>query len=145
MDEVYRVDDIDRTLVTKLCEQFNISLDEDLSGEITTFTLDGLISIESPSADTNGKWAVSVASVRPGVRTFPNGDPGYPDEVDITDLCSCDTLTGALTEAVKYVVENRVETIDFAIKEDAFYADQERVEREAENYMRHGLREEDVP
>ena len=31
-------------------------------------------------------WGVSAEAVVPGCHTMPNGDPGYPDDVDVIDL-----------------------------------------------------------
>lgn len=31
-------------------------------------------------------WGVSAETVIPGCHTMPNGDPGYPDDVDVIDL-----------------------------------------------------------
>lgn len=64
----------------------NMTGDEGMDGYVL---LAGQIAIYPQEVDGIRQgvgWGVSVETVILGCHTLPNGDPGYPDEVDVVDL-----------------------------------------------------------
>lgn len=108
------MDKSDLELIRQMCKTFNIHLDEiDELGGYTVFDLNGLVQLMPPCEDNNGKWTIYKVTVRPGVHTLSNGDPGYPDEVDVDEVSAHETCLQGLVEAVKLVVELAAQDIAF--------------------------------
>jgi len=66
-------------------------------------------------------WQAQFSVVIPGVRTFPNGDPGYPDEYDYADL---DEPKRNIFEALAAVLKNMLQkemddAMEAILREDA--------------------------
>lgn len=65
--------------------------------------LDSYIDIYPELVGDRVGWGVSHGVCTPGIRTLPNGDPGYPDEYDVADVLSPSFTTpginGTLTHA----------------------------------------------
>jgi hypothetical protein len=99
------MDKIDLELIQQMSKQFNLFLTEFEESDHKLFDFNGYVQLQSPCDDTEGKWAVYKLHVKPGVHTMPNGDPGYPAEVDAEDVGSYDTCLQGLVEAVKLAVE----------------------------------------
>ncbi len=88
--------------------------------------IDGVLIYREVLPDGQIAWGVSAQVVVPGVHTMPNGDPGYPDEVDVVDIAppaiEVRTISGtkqvprplmnAVVEAIKAVVADRLRCYD---------------------------------
>jgi hypothetical protein len=88
--------------------------------------IDGVLIYREVLPDGQIAWGVSAQVVVPGVHTMPNGDPGYPDEVDVVDIAppaiEVRTILGtrqvprplmnAVVEAIKAVVADRLRRCD---------------------------------
>jgi hypothetical protein len=58
-------------------------------------------------------YAVTAEQYVPGCRTMPNGDPGYPDDVDVVNLGSYDSYMSAIVGMAKEVfAENLRATLE---------------------------------
>lgn len=97
------MDNLDAELIRRMCKDFNILLAE-IDG---MFDLEGLVQIEPPTEDNGQRWTVYTVHVRPGRLYMSNGDPGYPDEVDVDPHSDYETCLQALVEAVKICVTTR--------------------------------------
>jgi hypothetical protein len=56
----------------------------------------------------------------PGVRSMPNGDPGYPDDFDIQKVGEFDTLIQALQKIGTCIVEDWIDEVPWLEIEDAY-------------------------
>lgn len=88
--------------------------------------IDGVMIYRDVLPDGQIGWGVSAQTVIPGVHTMPNGDPGYPDEVDVVDIAppaiEVKTILGtrqvprplmnAVVEAIKELVADRLRCYD---------------------------------
>lgn len=54
-------------------------------------------------------YGVFAETLIPGCRTMPNGDPGYPDEVDVIDLGTYNTYSAAVIGMAKEVFAANIE------------------------------------
>jgi hypothetical protein len=100
------MDKIDLELIRQMSKTFNLHLEEIDEGDgYTVFDMNGVVQLMPPSEDTDGKWAVYKVTTTPGCHTLPNGDPGYPAEIDVDEVSSHDTCLQGLVEAVKLAVE----------------------------------------
>jgi hypothetical protein len=99
------MDGLDRALITKMCENFNIPVtfrEEDTPAFLLGHS--ARVELELPSDDNEEKWTVTRIEVIPGVRYTSNGD-GWPDDVDVSPVFVSSALVPALVEAVKLAVE----------------------------------------
>jgi hypothetical protein len=99
------MDKIDLELIRQMSKQFNIFLQEFDEGDHKLFDFNGYVQLSEPCEDTGGKWMVYKVTTTPGCHTLPNGDPGYPAEIDVDEVSSHDTCLQGLVEAVKLAVE----------------------------------------
>lgn len=99
------MDKIDLELIQQMAKQFNIFLQEFDEGDHKLFDFNGVIQLSEPCEDTGGKWALYKVHVTLGRHTLNNGDPGYPDDVDVEEVSAHDTCLQGLIEAVKLAVE----------------------------------------
>jgi hypothetical protein len=99
------MDKIDLELIRQMSKTFNIFLQEFDEGDHKLFDLNGYVQLSEPCEDTGGKWMVYKVTTTPGCHTLPNGDPGYPAEIDVDEVSSHDTCLQGLVEAVKLAVE----------------------------------------
>jgi len=60
------------------------------------------------SKQFNG-WIVETPVVIPGIHTFKNGDPGYPDEMDARTILESTNIGEVVRKAVLYDLEKRVD------------------------------------
>lgn len=88
--------------------------------------IEGILIYRDVLPDGQIAWGVSAQFVAPGIHTMPNGDPGYPDEVDVVDIAppaiEVKTLFGtrqvprplmnAVVEAIKELVADRLRCYD---------------------------------
>lgn len=88
--------------------------------------IEGILIYRDVLPDGQIAWGVSAQMVTPGVYTMPNGDPGYPDEVDVVDIAppaiEVKTIMGtrylprplmnAVVEAIKELVADRLRCYD---------------------------------
>jgi hypothetical protein len=106
------MDKIDLELIEQMSKQFNLFMVAYDEGDHKLFDFNGFVQLSEPCEDTDGKWAVYKVHMTPGCHTLPNGDPGYPAEVDVEDVGSYDTCLQALIEAVKLTVEIAADNIN---------------------------------
>lgn len=66
--------DIEGEELDKLLEYLSAKLPKDCDCDLSRSTEDGSATLEIVESGTEQVW--------PGVRTFSNGDPGYPDEYE---------------------------------------------------------------
>jgi hypothetical protein len=82
----------------------------EFAGDSVVF--DGWLELWPPEAkvhDAQIGWIASWVSVTPGVRTFNNGDPGYPDCAESVDLGEFDKLERAVASLAKRWLEQEEE------------------------------------
>lgn len=56
-------------------------------------------------------YAVTAEQFVPGCRTMSNGDPGYPDDVDVVNLGSYDSYTSAVVGMAKEVFAENMRAV----------------------------------
>jgi hypothetical protein len=100
-------------------------VDESDDGE-GSVDIEGISIYRDVLPDGQIAWGVSAQTVIPGVHTMPNGDPGYPDEVDVVDIAPpaievrtiCGVrkvprpLMNAVVEAIKELIADRLRCYD---------------------------------
>jgi len=72
------------------------------------------------------KYILMGITTIPGCHTMPNGDPGYPDDVDIFDISQHDTFIGALqalfqqyfNDAVNNTFRDELESLAYEAEPD---------------------------
>ena len=108
-------------------------VDESDDGE-GSVDIEGITIYREFLPDGKPAWGVRGETVIPGVRTMPNGDPGYPDEVDWIDIASpaieVNTILGirqvprplmnAVVEAIQALIADRLQCYD-DYKEEDYY------------------------
>lgn len=93
------------------------------------------LTINAPKSGDNDSddWQLWKATIIPGVRTFPNGDPGYPDDVDVALAYEATTLEELFKKAIGPLImegvwESAIDVVGAELAEQA--------EKEAEEYWK---------
>ena len=105
------MDDTDRNLITRMCEQFNLKVEEEDRDGVPTFVIDGTLELAAPSEDTDNQWTIYSVTVIHGRMYLSNGDPGYPDDVDVEEVQRYPSMFPALVDVVKLAVERGIENM----------------------------------
>ena len=132
----------------ELCEKLNrvylkfFPKDRPFTVEVDTESWEWTISSESSVysiwndlntafVDIMSDWYLHEEICHPGVHTFSNGDPGYPDEYEYKDIGSYTYPWDLIRDIVKKTfLENLGCVIEDIAMDEQFKAIQERVEKE---------------
>lgn len=94
----------------------NMTGDDGMDGHVV---IDDLICIYPQEVDGIRQgvgWGVCATKAVPGVHTMPNGDPGYPDEMDMIDIATPYVESKSIVGTLRFPRTQR-QAIHCAIKE----------------------------
>jgi hypothetical protein len=114
-------------LIERFCKAFNLTLEvpEPHHWVIDQFQLYAPEHEEVTGVGDDTCWEVLAVTVRPGRRYLPNGDPGYPDDVDVKLVGKHTTVFGALEKIAERVVQAWVDIEQTAADEQRLQAEDE--------------------